>query len=121
MSQSSGRVKCTICKLPMLGIGEDDPRYWHHSTFLSKTFYYCPETLPQLETKMKLDHHYSSKYGIGDLVKLKVNGALVKISSIKFEMRGSTPTPIYQSYNDGHYDGYSEDDIKCRMVEEKTT
>lgn len=38
--QSSGREKCGTCNLPMLGIGEDDPRSWGPGSF---SFCDCPE------------------------------------------------------------------------------
>jgi hypothetical protein len=41
-AQSDGRVKCEKCNLPMLGIDEQDPRQWHVSTLLAKTFCDCP-------------------------------------------------------------------------------
>lgn len=65
----------------------------------------------------KFDHHYSSKYGIGDLVKT-VGGDLVKISKVTFALEGNVPTPYYEVYKDGDYYDFSETDLKCRMVEE---
>lgn len=41
--QSEGRIKCKTCDLPMLGKGEEDPRLWHYSTMLSKTFCDCQD------------------------------------------------------------------------------
>lgn len=53
-AQSEGRVKCETCSLPMLGVGEQDPRTWHHSTLFDKTFCECPEskTTEHLEVKI---------------------------------------------------------------------
>ncbi len=54
-AQSEGRVKCPHCKLPMLGVGEDDPRRWNICTVLLKIFCDCKDKVKTADEIAKAD------------------------------------------------------------------
>lgn len=87
--QSSGREKCGTCNLPMLGIGEDDPRSWHASTFSLKIFCDCPEIKSApVENTIFYNHGICPLFISQAIIRPGVNGAPGKMENKVIVMPG---------------------------------